>query len=256
MNPIDRQRDYYARTASSYNASHHGTRGEHDVALDHIVAYAAANGIRSLLDVGAGTGRQAAQLKRRLPGVRVVGLEPVQALIDVGRTQYQLGADELISGDGTSLPFHDDEFDVVIETGVLHHTPQPRRVLGEMTRVAHRAVFLSDSNRFGQGSLLSRIVKLGIFAGGAWPAFYWLKTKGRNYEESAGDGVYFSFSLFDHIDVLQAWADRVWVVPTMPAGALDRRLLRWFGPILGAPHALVCAVREDSSELTDAAGPG
>lgn len=249
MDPVEKQRNYYSRTAGSYDDSHHGQRGEHDVALDHIVAHAIANRVRSVLDVGAGTGRQVADLKRRLPGVRVVGLEPVKALVEVGRSRYELNDDELIVGDGTALPFPDGAFDIVIETGVLHHTPEPRRVLGEMTRVADHAVFLSDSNRFGQGRLVARLVKLGLFAAGAWPAFYRLKTRGRNYEESEGDGVYYSFSLFDHLDILHTWADRVWVVPTMPPRDLDRRLSRWFGPLLGAPHVLACAVR-------DSIGPG
>jgi len=244
MNPTEKHRQYYAETASTYDESHHGERGEHDVALDYIIAQARTLGVTSILDVGAGTGRQVATLREALPGVQIVGIEPVPELVEVGRRTYSLGEDNLVVGDGLKLPFQDASFDFVIETGVLHHTPRPRAMILEMARVARRGVFLSDANRFGQGRPLARLAKLGIYMSGMWPTFYRLKTRGRNFEESVGDGVYYSFSIYDDLDVLQAWSDRLWIVPTMQPTETDRRLARWFGTLLGAPHGLVCAVRD------------
>ena len=50
--------------------------------------------------------------------------------------------------------------DAVCAFGVMHHVKRPAIVVGEMMRVARRAIFISDSNRFGQGSMPARRVKL------------------------------------------------------------------------------------------------
>jgi hypothetical protein len=51
-----------------------------------------------------------------------------------------------------------------------------------MLRVAKRAVFLSDSNRFGQGSLPARLLKLALYKIGLWGAFNYLSTFGKGYQ--------------------------------------------------------------------------
>jgi ubiquinone/menaquinone biosynthesis C-methylase UbiE len=53
-----------------------------------------------------------------------------------------------------------NSIDAAFECGVLHHVAEPSHVVGEMMRVARKAIFLSDSNRFGQGRLIARILKL------------------------------------------------------------------------------------------------
>ena len=56
------------------------------------------------------------------------------------------------------------------------------------TNLAKMAVFISDSNRFGQGSLRSRLLKLGLAKCGLWPLANLIKTRGTGYSISAGDG--------------------------------------------------------------------
>src|SRR5207253_1727294 len=105
----------------------------------------------SLLDVGAGTGRGIKFFMERNPDLKIVSIEPVQALIDEA---IKGGVPEGIvaQGRGEALPFNDRAFDAVCEFGVLHHASNPDEVLAEMMRVARKAVFISDTNRFGQGS--------------------------------------------------------------------------------------------------------
>ena len=72
------QRDYYARTAATYD-SEHGDEPEHALALEWLAGLIRYHGIRSVLDVGSGTGRALLFLKR-LPELRLQGIEPVEAL--------------------------------------------------------------------------------------------------------------------------------------------------------------------------------
>ncbi len=87
------------------------------------------------LDVGCGTG----VLARRLAGVgwEMSGIDPSAGMLDVLRESAP--EIEAVVGSGTSLPFPDDHFDLVLTVAVMHHIADPgdvRRTLGEMVRVA------------------------------------------------------------------------------------------------------------------------
>ncbi|MFO0746688.1 MAG: class I SAM-dependent methyltransferase [Myxococcota bacterium] len=164
---VQKQRAYYARTASAYDDLHGHEDGAHEIALGYIAGLVPGLGARRVLDVGAGTGRGVERLRALLPGVEVVGVEPVPELVAEGHRKG-LTPESLRVGDGAALPFGDGDFDVVIATGVMHHVPRPALVLAEMMRVARRAVFVSDSNRFGQGRLPARVAKLGLWSAGLW----------------------------------------------------------------------------------------
>jgi SAM-dependent methyltransferase len=236
------QREYYRRTAAAYNDLHVAECGEHEEALLHVAAYIRAMHARSVLDVGAGTGRALSFLRSQLaPGVRLHGIEPVPELIAQARTEG-IGPETLSEGDGASLPFADAEFDVVLETGVLHHVAEPARVLAEVTRVARRAIFVSDSNRFGQGPIAARLMKLGLCRMGLWRAFTLVRTRGRGYMVSDGDGLFYSYSVYDNLEQISRWADRLFVVPvgrTSKGGFSS-----WLGPILTSGTVLLCAFRD------------
>jgi ubiquinone/menaquinone biosynthesis C-methylase UbiE len=88
----------------------------------------------SLLDVGCGSGQLAARLAAR-HGVAVEGLEIQprgECLIPV--TAY----------DGMAFPFGDDAFDSVLLADILHHEPEPARVVREAARVARKRVIVKD----------------------------------------------------------------------------------------------------------------
>jgi hypothetical protein len=53
-----------------------------------------------------------------------------------------------------------------------------------------------------------------------------------------GDGVCYSYSVYDSLPVLERWADRIFLVPTSPSP------VGWFHPLFGSVHVLVCAVRD------------
>lgn len=239
---IQKQRSYYARTASNYDGAHLHEDGAHEIALGVIAGLAPSLGARRVLDVGAGTGRGVRRLQSLLPSVEVIGVEPVPELVAQGHAKG-IAEHALVVGNGTALPFADASFDVVIATGVMHHVPQPRIVLSEMMRVARRAVFVSDANRFGQGRVRARAAKLALWSAGLWKAFDHVRTRGKGYMESEGDGVFYSYSVFDDLPLLSAWGERTVVVPLDPDPRLRATWLARLGPLLTSSHVLVGAMR-------------
>ena len=233
-----RQQDYYAQTASAYESMHVQPGDEHFIALEYATALLQVVRARSVLDVGSGTGRVSRFLQQRRPDLLVEGVEPSDAL----REQAQAQGTVLHKASGEHLPFNDDSFDVVMSFALLHHVPDPVAVINEMIRVARFGVIISDANRFGQGSTAAGMVKLMIHRVGLWPVFERVRTRGRGFMESDGDGIFYSYSVFDSISQLQKWANRVFVVPTTPQ---KRRSLAE----IGAPYGLLVAFREPS-------GPG
>ncbi|MCA9519239.1 MAG: class I SAM-dependent methyltransferase, partial [Myxococcales bacterium] len=133
--PEDIQRRYYAETAERYDTSHLHEDDGHMLALRYITDVTRANGFASVLDVGAGTGRAMLYLTEMAPELDVHGIEPVAELIAQGH-EKGISPEALVQGDGNALPYPDGAFDVVIETGMLHHVPRPARVVAEMLRVA------------------------------------------------------------------------------------------------------------------------
>lgn len=169
---------------------HLGEADEHAIALGLLSALIAQRGYSSILDVGSGTGRALRQLNH-LPGDVARGIKPTPELRAIA---YHNGVtpEELTEGNALALPFEADSFDVVCSFGVLHHIKDDRRPVEEMCRVAKRAVFISDANNFGQGSRIARAVKQAIRAVGLWPAFDLLRTRGKGYHYSEGDGIYYA----------------------------------------------------------------
>lgn len=214
VSEAEMQRRYYAESSQRYNEMHVDEKGEHEFALALLAATIDHLEVRSILDLGSGTGRALLYLKQKCPGLKVVGLEPVKELREVGY-QNGLSSDELIEGSGLNLPFADGEFDMVCEFGVLHHVRTPGVMVDEMLRVAKKAIFISDSNNFGQGSLLGRSFKQLLNMFGLWQLAYLAKTKGKGYTFSEGDGLAYSYSVFNNYKQIEEKCSRVSLLNTI-----------------------------------------
>jgi hypothetical protein len=83
-----------------------------------------------------------------------------------------------------------------------------------MLRVARKAIFISDSNNFGQGHIFSRFMKQAINALGLWPAANLIKTKGRGYTLSVGDGLSYSYSVFTNYKQICKCCSSVYLLNT------------------------------------------
>ena len=211
------QRAYYARTAEEYDEMHVRGDDEHGIALSFLISMIGQFGVKSILDVGCGTGRGLLRIKDALPGIRAVGIEPSAELREVGHAKG-LSETELIDGDAMNLPFADGSFDLVCEFAALHHIPAPSKAVAEMLRVARKAVFISDTNNFGQGGWLPRLMKQTINAARLWPVADFIKTRGKGYSFSEGDGLYYSYSVFNDLRQIQKACNTVHFLNTTGGG--------------------------------------
>ena len=97
---------------------------------------------REMLDVGTGTGRAAFILA--LGGAHVTAVDASEEMLAIAR---QRAADQLLKitfqqGDAHALDFPDRSFDAVVSFRMLMHTPQWKRCVAELCRVAERLVIV------------------------------------------------------------------------------------------------------------------
>jgi SAM-dependent methyltransferase len=97
----------------------------------------------TFLDAGCGEGFVAAMLRRRLPELRLTGLDVDPSAVAVAAVRDPRGS--FLAASLTALPFADKSFDVVGCFEVLEHLPGdgPELALRELGRVARKAVVLS-----------------------------------------------------------------------------------------------------------------
>ena len=238
--PLEIQQTYYTETANRYDTMH-ACEGATDPGTSRLVqGFIRMFQIHSVLDVGTATGLGMRQLKEAIPDLFVCGVEPVSALIEQGIQQGTASAISFVRASGDALPFPDASFDAVCEFAVLHHAQNPSAVVKEMLRVARRAVFICDSNRFGQGSRLARLTKLALYKTRLWGLYTYLRTGGKGYMITEGDGLAYSYSVYDSFDLVARWADRVILVPSEPKGKASS----WLHPLLNSAGVLMCAIKD------------
>ncbi len=93
----------------------------------------------TLLEIGAGKGHVA----RALQQAAQVDIQLVD-VVNYNETELQI---ELY--DGVQLPFDDQSFDYSLLIFVLHHTPDPQRVLREALRVSRCGVLVVENHVAG-----------------------------------------------------------------------------------------------------------
>lgn len=214
---IQIQSKYYAETAKNYDdlhvISHHDF--EHEVSLNLLSSFINLYNIKSILDVGAGTGRTIQYILENHPEVKIVGIEPVKELREIAYKVKEIPKEILIDGNGNQISFEENSFDLVCEFGVLHHVAHPARVIDQMFKVARLGIFISDSNNFGQGSFIKRSLKQGLNFFGLWRFYNYVSTGGRIYKFSEGDGIYYSYSVFDNYKQIKKYCKIVHLTNTI-----------------------------------------
>jgi SAM-dependent methyltransferase len=229
---------YYAGNAADFDGMHIAPGDEHYNSLTHISNFIRTLGIKSILDIGAGTGRGLLYMRQHHPQVRAHGVEPSP---DMRQKAIEKGVppQDITQGRGEKLPFPDGSFEAACEFGVVHHIQKPNDAVREMMRVSTKAIFLSDGNRFGHGSMASRWTKLLIYKAGLWPLANWIKTRGRGYDIGPHDGLVFSYSVYDSLPVLAQWADRIYLLPVGP----EPTSKSYFHPLMTSSLVLLAAVK-------------
>jgi demethylmenaquinone methyltransferase/2-methoxy-6-polyprenyl-1,4-benzoquinol methylase len=88
----------------------------------------------SVLDVATGTGAVAAELLRRRPDLRVVGIDQSAGMLAEARRRVGARV-ELHEGRAERLPFDDASFDALTFTYLLRYVDDPAATLRELARV-------------------------------------------------------------------------------------------------------------------------
>jgi glycosyltransferase involved in cell wall biosynthesis/ubiquinone/menaquinone biosynthesis C-methylase UbiE len=90
---------------------------------------------QDVLEIGGGVGTDLSRFARH--GARVTDLDLSASHLELARENFaRRGLNgRFIHHDAERLPFDDAAFDVVYSNGVLHHTPNTRRVVDEIRRV-------------------------------------------------------------------------------------------------------------------------
>lgn len=124
-----------------------------------------------VLDVGTGTGRAAIALASR--GACVTGIDASEEMLAVGRRRAgdAMVDVEFIKGDAHGLAFDSQSFDIVVCLRVLMHTPDWRRALAELCRVAGRRVVFDYPALMSAAALQSAARHLTNAAGARTEAY-------------------------------------------------------------------------------------
>jgi glycosyltransferase involved in cell wall biosynthesis/SAM-dependent methyltransferase len=138
-----------------------------------------------VLEVGAGLGTDLAQFAAH--GARVADVDLSAGHLEHARRNFELRGlrGRFVHHDAETLPFEDGSFDLVYSNGVIHHTPNTARLVGEIRRVLRPGgrvivmVYAQNSihywlrlydvlglqagmlNRYSMGEIMSRHVERG-----------------------------------------------------------------------------------------------
>lgn len=126
---------------------------------------------RRILDVGTGTGRAAIALARR--GAVVTGLDASAEMLAVARRRAEVVrvAVSFEQGDAHGLAYGDRSFDSVVCLRVLMHTPDWRRSLAELCRVADARVVFDYPALASAAALQAGARRLAYAAGARLEAY-------------------------------------------------------------------------------------
>jgi 2-polyprenyl-3-methyl-5-hydroxy-6-metoxy-1,4-benzoquinol methylase len=121
---------------------------------------------RRILDVGTGTGRAALLLARG--GAQVTGVDASEQMLGIARQRASAEGVSVrfLTGEAHNLDFDDRSVDVAISLRVLMHTPNWRRCVAELCRVADQLVVV-DYPSATSFALFESLVRRVTYALGA-----------------------------------------------------------------------------------------
>lgn len=91
--------------------------------------------VKSILEVGVGTGRVALPLSRC--GFNMTGIDAARNMLARAKEK---GVERVLLGSAYALPFHEHTFDIALMVHVLHVLENPRQALAEGCRVSRGGV--------------------------------------------------------------------------------------------------------------------
>ena len=137
-----RQRAYWSRDQRDRRSPDHpSVRSLFEPRADFIASLVREPSGASVVDVGCGNGFLTCYLERRFG--RAVGVDYSEAMLSANPCR------EKVCASATRLPFADGEFDLAVESHLLHHLEvvDRERAVRELLRVSRRGVVLYEPNR-------------------------------------------------------------------------------------------------------------
>jgi SAM-dependent methyltransferase len=133
-----------------------------------------------VLDVGCGDGTLDSLILRSRPDLSINGIDILV------RPQTHI---PVVPFDGSTIPYPDGAFDVVMFVDVLHHTEDPMVLLREAKRVARRAIVLKDHTK--EGTLAGPTLRFMDWVGNSHhgvvlPYNYWTQSQWRRAMSDLG----------------------------------------------------------------------
>ncbi len=113
-------------------------RGLYRRVADDIVVRVGSRPAPTIVDLGSGPGELAIELARRLPGARVIGVDPAAAMRDAAaRAAMHAGVTTaaFVHGEAGAIPLPDASADLLVSTLSMHHWPDPAAALREIDRI-------------------------------------------------------------------------------------------------------------------------
>lgn len=144
-----------------------------DTWIPRMVDFTAARGGR-VLEIGFGMGSDL--LSWAEGGAEVHGIDITEEHVRLAQLNFALHGrnTNLKLCDAAKMDFPDDHFDVVYSNGVLHHTPDTVRCIGEAWRVLKPGgrLILALYHRWSAYHLITLLVYRGILRGELWRLGY------------------------------------------------------------------------------------
>lgn len=148
--------------ARDYDAMDH--RAVNRQFIDDLLAGEELHG--DILDLGTGTAQIPIELCRRGENTRIMAADAAMHMLELARYNLEIAGVtdrvQLVLLDAKELPFADHLFDAVMSNSIVHHIPDPVRVLREAIRVTRPGglIFFRDLFRPESEPTLRRLVEI------------------------------------------------------------------------------------------------
>lgn len=124
----------YRKIAESYDQGRHMLENNVEIWMGLISRYTGSRTGLRILDLGCGTGRFALPMAERLH-YRVVGADSSKEMLEKARGKDVKGIVEWDFQDAQEMTYHDNTFDAVFMSHLLHHVDFPLTVIKECRRI-------------------------------------------------------------------------------------------------------------------------
>lgn len=94
----------------------------------------------TVLDIGCAAGGFSKILKSLNPNIHYIGLDTSKEMINKAKILHP--DEKFILGNGDTIDFPDNTFDLVLCTSVMHHVPHYKKLISEIYRVSRKFVIL------------------------------------------------------------------------------------------------------------------